>query len=79
MSRLGAACPDTGRAIVAALRELGFDLDDEQAAQVERCKELQRYHAFLPEPGAGDIVNRTCWRSVPCPTAQRLSPPVSES
>jgi hypothetical protein len=26
--------PDNGRAIVAALRELGFDLDDEQAAQI---------------------------------------------
>jgi hypothetical protein len=28
--------PDNGRAIVAALRELGFDLNDEQAASAAR-------------------------------------------
>jgi hypothetical protein len=32
--------PDNGRAIVAALRELGFDLDDLQAAQIERGKDF---------------------------------------
>ncbi|HYU32045.1 MAG TPA: hypothetical protein VEW48_07770 [Thermoanaerobaculia bacterium] len=32
--------PDNGRAIVAALRELGFDLDDEQAAQIEHGKDF---------------------------------------
>jgi len=30
--------PENGRAIVAAVRELGFALDDEQAAQIERGK-----------------------------------------
>ena len=33
--------PDNGRAIVVALRELGFPLDDEQAAQIERGKGLR--------------------------------------
>jgi hypothetical protein len=32
--------PDNGLAIVAALRELGFDLDAEQAAQIERGKDF---------------------------------------
>src|SRR6185312_4581640 len=32
--------PGNGRAIVAALRELGFDVDDEQAAQIERGKDF---------------------------------------
>lgn len=32
--------PDNGRAIVAALRELGFALDGEQAAQIERGKDF---------------------------------------
>jgi hypothetical protein len=32
--------PDNGRAIVAALRELGFALDDEQAAQIECGKDF---------------------------------------
>ncbi len=32
--------PENGRVIVAALRELGFALDDEQAAQIERGKDF---------------------------------------
>jgi hypothetical protein len=32
--------PENGRAIVAALRELGFALSDEQAAQIERGKDF---------------------------------------
>lgn len=32
--------PDNGRAIVAALRELGFALTDEQAAELERGKDF---------------------------------------
>jgi hypothetical protein len=32
--------PDNRRAIVAALRELGFALDNEQAAQIERGKDF---------------------------------------
>ena len=32
--------PENGRAIVAALRELGFGLDDDQAAQIERGKDF---------------------------------------
>src|SRR5690242_1813250 len=32
--------PDNGRAILASLRELGFAFDDEQAAQIERGKDI---------------------------------------
>lgn len=32
--------PDNGRAIVAALRELGFALDDEQAVHIEHGKDF---------------------------------------
>ena len=32
--------PENGRAVVAALRELGFDLDAEQAAEIERGKDF---------------------------------------
>jgi hypothetical protein len=32
--------PENGRAIVAAVRELGFALDDDQAAQIERGKDF---------------------------------------
>jgi len=32
--------PENGRAIVVAVRELGFALDDEQAAQIERGKDF---------------------------------------
>lgn len=36
--------PDNGRALVAALRELGFDLSSVEAAEIERGK-LQRRRA----------------------------------
>ena len=32
--------PDNGRVLAVALRELGFPLDDEQAAQIERGKDF---------------------------------------
>lgn len=32
--------PENGRSLVLALRELGFDLSDDQALQVESCKDF---------------------------------------
>ena len=32
--------PDNGRAVAAALRDLGFALTDAQAAEIERCKDF---------------------------------------
>jgi hypothetical protein len=32
--------PDNGRAVAAALRDLGFALNEEQTAEIERCKDF---------------------------------------
>lgn len=66
--------PDNGRAIVAALRELGFDLDGEQAAEIERGKDFVQLKngpfdldlifapATAPAPGGRDARSGCCNR-----------------